>query len=204
MNANYYEKCIKVLHEIWSNPIYVSNPYLCKGGAGSGNFNHEGRPGNVGGSGGGGLLDKDTSTLNDLFNAVSEASTLNYDKGNYDYLGVRFENMDRTEGDILGNSKDNPDREDERDFPDYNSEEYENLPEQNGTSAWDISNADNVTIFKQDNSVKYGDKNNTKIGDVMVSDHCYIIGSNDIGTRDTPLDSNEIILQSPAVISKLY
>ena len=52
--VEYYEKCIKVLNEIWSNPIKMETPYIQKGGSGSGNFNHEGRPGNVGGSGGGG------------------------------------------------------------------------------------------------------------------------------------------------------
>ena len=46
------------------------------------------------------------------------------------YFGIRFENKERTTGEIITDrSKHNIDREDERDFPQFGSDEYEEMPE---------------------------------------------------------------------------
>ena len=54
------------------------------------------------------------------------------------YLGVRFEKKNRQIGDFIPVSKGNPDRLDSREFPDFDSKEYNNLPDLIGTSAYDI------------------------------------------------------------------
>lgn len=55
----------------------------------------------------------------------------------YSYYGIRFEDKVRQIGDICECSRDNRDREDERDFPEYGTPEYEVMPELEGTCAWD-------------------------------------------------------------------
>lgn len=53
-------------------------------------------------------------------------------------VGIRFENKLRKIGEICEPSKDNSSREDERDFPEYGTDEYKQLDEMAGTSSWDI------------------------------------------------------------------
>ncbi|MGX7199233.1 hypothetical protein [Enterococcus nangangensis] len=54
----------------------------------------------------------------------------------WEHVGLRFEEKAYKVGDIISDSKANPDRVDERDFPDFNLEEYEDLPELPGVSTW--------------------------------------------------------------------
>lgn len=56
----------------------------------------------------------------------------------YYYIGIRFEDKDREVGEICECSKHNLDREDEREFPVYGTPEYDELPELDGTSAWNL------------------------------------------------------------------
>ena len=53
------------------------------------------------------------------------------------YVGIRFEDKKRTIGEIIEEcSKDNRERQDERDFPEYGTTEYDELPELNGVCAY--------------------------------------------------------------------
>lgn len=54
----------------------------------------------------------------------------------YSIVGIRFGDHMREEGDTFDISRANDDREDERVFPDYGTEEYENMVELDGTCAW--------------------------------------------------------------------
>lgn len=54
-------------------------------------------------------------------------------------VGVRFDDKLYQVGDVLPNTKDNPDREDDREFPEFGTDEYNELPELDGTSAWEIN-----------------------------------------------------------------
>lgn len=48
----------------------------------------------------------------------------------YDDMGVRFEDKKRKVGEIImDRSRSNPDRYDEREFPEYGTEEYDNMEE---------------------------------------------------------------------------
>lgn len=54
----------------------------------------------------------------------------------HEYVGLRFEDRSYQVGDIVANSKSNMDREDEREFPEYGTKEYDEMPELPGTSSW--------------------------------------------------------------------
>src|SRR5690625_2350470 len=53
-------------------------------------------------------------------------------------VGVRFEDKERVIGEEIDNSRHNLDREDEREMPEYGTEEYEEMFELDGASAYEI------------------------------------------------------------------
>jgi len=57
----------------------------------------------------------------------------------FDVLAVRFDRLERNIGDICGNSKTNLGRDDLREFPDFESEEYKDLPDLAGVCAYDYN-----------------------------------------------------------------
>src|SRR5690625_1684810 len=78
--------------------------------------------------------------------------------GNY-IVGVRFENKSIEIGEAIENSRHNLDREDERDMPEYGTEEYEEMFELDGASAYEI----NAIIEMLEEGVGFE------------GDHCYFI-----------------------------
>lgn len=117
----------------------------------------------------------------DMLNQIMQLADEAYD--DYTYTGVRFEIKSRGIGDVCDNSKHNPDRCDERDFPAYGSADYNSLDELDGTSAWTIGRH--------------------LVGDYFDDMHCYLIGSDSVGYHDDP-DINEILLQDPVVIAQIF
>lgn len=61
----------------------------------------------------------------------------NFESNEYSYMGVRFDSREMKVGDLVGNSKDNFNRDDSRDFPEYGSPEYDDLDELNGACCYD-------------------------------------------------------------------
>ena len=108
--------------------------------------------------------------------------------GDYEYVGFRFDERDMKVGECFGNSKHNPDREDERDFPEYGTEEYEAMPELDGTSCYD---ADYFMSVYANGEMIFFDE--TK---------CYLIASNEVGYHDDP-DEGEILLKNPIVLGRV-
>lgn len=119
-------------------------------------------------------------------------------KKQYRYYGLRFEKKERNVGEIITEcSKHNPQREDERDFPKYNSNEYISLPTLKGVSAWKITKTDEW----KDSFMSDWDKNM----DFFTADdeqYAYIIAGNNVSTHKDH-DPNEIVLVRPIVISKI-
>jgi len=119
-------------------------------------------------------------------------------KDKYQYVGLRFEDKERDIGEICENSKHNPDREDPRDYPEYGTEEYGNLPEFGGTSAWDLS---------------INNMHRTWFGDYMEDDeksyypeeynHAYIIAGNEVD-KDIDRDYDEIIIKNAKVVKIIF
>mgnify|MGYP001461346458 CR=1 FL=1 len=106
-------------------------------------------------------------------------------EGKYYYLGIRFEDKDREIGEICECSRHNIDREDEREFPEYGTPEYDEMFELDGTSAW---NLETYRDFE-------GGFNR---------EHCYIIGGNQIANQDDGLDDNEIVIVNAKVLEKIF
>lgn len=107
------------------------------------------------------------------------------------YFGIRFENKERTIGEIITDrSKHNIDREDERDFPQFGSDEYEEMPELEGVCAWRYDELKAV-LGRLDREV------------VAEANHCYLIGSYD-GTNNETGDYGETVLIDPTVIDVIF
>lgn len=115
----------------------------------------------------------------------------------YYYVGVRFEDKQREIGEELPPSKYNDDREDERDFPDFNDEGYEDLPDAGGASAWGVEHAleEALSIYTEGSLVSsnYGAK------------HCYIIvGDYEGHNLDHVLDHGEVVIKDAKVFEQLF
>jgi hypothetical protein len=106
-------------------------------------------------------------------------------EGEYYYIGIRFEDKDREIGEICECSRHNVDREDEREFPEYGTPEYDEMLELDGTSAWNLETY-------SDYEGGFG------------TSHCYIIAGNRITNRDDGLDDNEIVIENAVVLEKLF
>lgn len=113
----------------------------------------------------------------------------------YEYFGLRFENKDREIGEQCEWSKDNPDREDERDFPEYGTPEYDELPTLEGTSAWVFTKWTYPTFL---NPELHGD-----VEKYFDTKHLYIVAGNEVGTHPNP-DDGEILIKDAVVLEKLF
>ncbi|MED4883874.1 hypothetical protein [Bacillus smithii] len=119
----------------------------------------------------------------------------NWENG-FEYIGLRFENKEREIGEICNNSKHNPNREDEREFPEYGTDKYFEMEELDGTSAWDMSQKEVYAVGCLEN--RKDDCRNH-----FITDHCYIIASNELGKHPEP-DYNEIVIKNAIVIAKIF
>ena len=103
------------------------------------------------------------------------------------YIGIRFEYKERQVGETCECSKHNVDREDERDFPEYGTAEYEEMFELDGTSAWNLE-----TYEDWYDQGRFG------------SLHCYIIVGDNITNKDDALDDNEIVIEDAVVYAQVF
>lgn len=109
------------------------------------------------------------------------------------YVGIRFENKARTIGEIIEDcSRSNIDREDERDFPEYGTEEYYEMEELDGICAW---NAEGSTYGWEPYN------KDRKIENQYETDHCYLLISK---FADYGEDENEIIMKDAKVIDAIF
>lgn len=103
------------------------------------------------------------------------------------YIGIRFEDKQRQVGETCERSKHNVDREDEREFPDYGTEGYEEMFELDGTSAWNLESYEDWY-----DEGRFGTK------------HCYIIVGDRITNKDDGLDDNEIVIEDAKVYDVIF
>lgn len=103
----------------------------------------------------------------------------------YHYIGIRFEDKEREIGEICENSRHNTDREDEREFPEFGTEEYNEMLELDGTSAWNLETYDDFE----------GGFNTY---------HCYIVAGNRLTNKDDGLDDNEIVIENAKVLERIF
>lgn len=113
-------------------------------------------------------------------------------KEDYWFVGLRFEEADREVGDICNNSKNNIDREDEREFPDFNTPEYDEMDEMNGASAWNL------------NCYRYENKEVADVQAYYRQAHCYIVASDRADESVELLDDGEIVITNAEVMVKVF
>lgn len=121
------------------------------------------------------------------------------DYAEYCFYGLRFENKEREIGEACENSKHNFDRADERDFPAYGSDEYNDMMELDGTSAYYINEQGQIDDRCFRGEWQKSDDDNL----LVITEHCYIVGGDLEGSHDDP-DINEILIQGAVVIEKLF
>lgn len=132
-------------------------------------------------------------TVKDLVNKALEIAEKN--ELDYNFFGIRFENKDRNVNDIIYDcSRFNNNREDERDFPDFESEEYYELPSADGVSAWCLEEMERTAR-------RYGERTCESFW--YTTNHCYLLGSNDLDHVDI-MDDGEIILVDAKVLYKFF
>lgn len=137
----------------------------------------------------------------EMYEKVKAIYEANEDK--YYYIGLRFEDKEREIGEECEWSRHNPDREDEREFPAYGTEEYENLEVLDGTSAWYMGDFDdNRPILPGFGSLRNADLTK-EANRFFLFEHCYVIAGNQKGHHDDP-DDGEILIKDAVVIAKIF
>lgn len=146
-------------------------------------------------------------TYREFYEAIKAACIEVENAEQYSFVGVRYENHTYQVGDTMMPSKHNPDRDDERDFPEYGSMEYDDLPDLPGTSAWHVYTSDFDYAKDIDPSKIYAlqkpshkDINDTMSGEAL---HAYVIAGNHEDTH-SDADHGEIVIIDPVVIKVLY
>jgi len=114
------------------------------------------------------------------------------------YLGIRFEDKQRNINEsITDYSKSNCNREDARDFPEFGSEEYNNIEDLDGVCAYGLDYRTGwtpLTSYSKEEDI-------TDVTKRYLSKHCYILGSNNI---DYGEDENEIIMINSKVLDIIF
>ena len=124
----------------------------------------------------------------ELIKKVTEAieSVNGFDECEWEYLGIRFENKVRSVGEIIEEcSKDNEGREDERDFPEYGTSEYNEMEDLDGISTWDIRDWQNSVYSVAETFY-------------CNASHLYLIGGN---SATYGPDDNELIIEDGEVLA---
>lgn len=136
--------------------------------------------------------------LNELYSKLKELHETLKEENEFYFFGVRFENKDREIGEIItDNSRNNIDRDDEREFPEYGTDEYLEMEEFDGVSAWDLNE------FKNQRYSDY--EANKNADDIFIGKHCYVLASDYLmNTSNTIVDDFEIVMQNAKVMYKLY
>jgi len=127
-----------------------------------------------------------------------------YKNGEWELVGLRFEDKDRVVGEICENSRNNLDREDEREFPEYGTDEYFEMEEMDGVSTWDLTPGRNRWLWENRIMKEaYLDKD---VKDVFVGEHAYIIVGNQAGWEQTNgvVDEGELLIKEGKVAYKIY
>lgn len=118
----------------------------------------------------------------------------------YEVIGIRYEDRDLNIGDEVGCSRHNMDREDERDFPEFGTEEYEEMYELDGASSWGRQAWKDVILGGM--NIKPDDPANKW----MIRKHAYLIGG-DYSREDydeLQLDIGEEVVRNAVVLYKFY
>lgn len=117
------------------------------------------------------------------------------DNSEFEVFGVRFEDKEREVGEkIFDKSRSNCGREDEREFPEYRTPEYQDMEELSGVSAWYADPYTGKVYMGQ-----YADDDRVDLG--CLTEHCYFLGAMH---GDSGEDEGEIILEDARVLAVIF
>lgn len=139
-----------------------------------------------------------TQKINELIAKHNINQEIADEYAEYSYYGLRFENKERETGEICGNSRHNFDREDQREFPEYGDDDYQEMMELGGTSAYYIGERGEF-----DTSSYTGEWQSEDDSLMVTGDHCYLVAGDVEGAHPDP-DVNEILISEAVVIEKLF
>ena len=105
----------------------------------------------------------------------------------YYVIGIRFENKVRQVGDVITEcSRDNSGREDDRDFPEYGTPEYDEMDYLDGISTWDIN------FWEIGNLNRWSDMTS------FAANHIYLIGGE---KHSFGPDNHELVIEDGVVLA---
>jgi|SRR5690625_391085 len=137
--------------------------------------------------------------VKEMFEIIKEEIEELLDEG---YLvGVRFEEKERKEGDVITDvSRHDLYREEEREYPEYGSDDYFELPELDGVSAFEAEFFEEFVTpgFNQSEFLNDDARN------AFLASRAYIIYSYEDSNKDDALDHGEIVLVEPTVHKVLF
>jgi len=116
-------------------------------------------------------------------------------------VGIRFEELEREAGDVITEtSRHNLERDDERDFPEYGTEEYFNLYEFDGVSAYAVEDFERMVTppFGKESFLERDAQGG------FLASKAYIIYGHDIANEDDVLDEGEIVMVEPTVHKRIF
>ncbi|ASA22059.1 hypothetical protein [Paenibacillus donghaensis] len=132
--------------------------------------------------------------ITQMYEMVKGIYAANEDK--YVAIGLRFEDKEREIGEVCEYSKHNADRDDERDFPEFGSEDYEDMFELDGTSAWDMSVDSTYRIERWQDPEKDCSLHFEPL-------YCYVIAGNTTRTH-SDADPGEVVIKDAIVIAQIF
>lgn len=138
--------------------------------------------------------------VKDLWQKVSELKEDLLDE--YAYIGIRFETKERELEEICEDSRHNINREDERGYPEFGSDEYNNLEILDGTSCYDLAQ-EKGTLYNQYQSCEADEEAETFYN----CKHCYIIAGWKLGNNsefEGTFDLDEIVVKEAEVVEILF
>lgn len=138
-------------------------------------------------------------TIREFFKALKREAEELLEEGYI--VGIRFEELERKSGDVITEtSRHNLDREDERDFPEYGTEEYFELFEFVGVSAYDVESFERVVTppFGKENFLERDAQRE------FLASKAYIIYGDDTANEDDVLDEGEIVMVEPTVHKRIF
>ena len=118
----------------------------------------------------------------------------------YYCVGVRYEDAPRNIGDLCNNSRHNVARDDERDYPEYGTAEYDFMQELDGTCAYNLS-VDWVTSIDKQLAL-WGEDSNAE--GICGRSHCYIVAGDMSSNADYQPDEHEILIKNARVLAIIF
>ena len=134
----------------------------------------------------------------EMIKKIAEIAAKNASESNI--IGIRFEDKERNIGDIITDcSKSNPNREDEREFPEYGTPDYNALPDLDGVCAYQAWDYWTDHVLTSGYKISAGEE----ITYAYCCEHAYLLVAPAASCKSGE-DNGEIIMDRPEVLAILF